>query len=119
MSKHDFLSHPGRDKIIRAGLVWSVGLWFLSSVSLGVLYHRLPPQVPLFYSLVEGSAQLAPRNILVTLPIASLIFILAHAWIARISYDLDITFARITAVTSIVVTFLFTLALMHIIMIVI
>lgn len=108
-----------RDNIIRSSLIWS-GLLSLISLLLNIIYyHRLPPITPLFYSLSRGESQLVSKQFLFILPITSIIFFLAHAWIAKINFPTDRMFARILSVTSSMISFLFFIALIHIIIIMI
>ena len=107
-----------RDNIIRTSLIWSGLLSFLSLILLAIFFQQLPPVVPLFYSLAKGESQLADKQFLFTLPLTSVIFFIAHSWLAKINYSTERMFARILSVTSAMISFLFFVALIHIILIV-
>lgn len=80
-------------------------------------YSRIPPVVPFFYSLTKGENQLAGKNFLFILPLASMIFFFTHIYLAKTNYSLDRFFARTITVSSTIVTLLITIALAHIIII--
>lgn len=108
-----------KDKVIRNGFFLS-GLFFLVSLTTLLLtYHKIPPVVPLFYSLVRGEQQLASKSFLSMLPATSFFFFTAHIWLSKINYSMDRLFARLLSLTSTIISFLFLVALLHIVIIVI
>jgi len=107
-----------RDPAMRKSFLWVVGLWLLSLTSLGIAYSRLPPQVPLFYSLIRGSGQLADKVWLWLLPGLAFVLALIHLWIAKYNFNRDRLLARITSVAAVLVCLLFSVALIHILFIV-
>lgn len=107
-----------RDSVVRSSFLLSFGLLLTSTLTLIYYYHRLPPVVPIFYSLVRGPEQLAKKPFLLALPLATLIFLITHIWLARIHSQSDRMFARILAVTSTLISFLFTIALFHVLIII-
>jgi len=67
-------------------------LWAMAANALvagGIILGQkfLPPQVPLFYGLAEGEAQLAPRILLVIPSSASIIILLANSFISSLITD--------------------------------
>lgn len=106
------------DPVIRNTLLLTFAFWLTSTVALVVLFTRLPPVLPLFYSLIQGEKQLANRPFISLLPIISFIFIALHVWFANLSFHHDRIFARLLTATAALLSFLFSVALTHIIIIV-
>lgn len=108
-----------RDPIIKNSTLISLILFGLSSLVLAFTYHRLPPVIPLFYSLTKGEKQLAPKPYIFFLPTTNILLIFAHTWICRLSFNQDRMFTRVISSASTIVTILFSVALIHILIILI
>lgn len=94
-------------------------IWVVSSIYLGVNFDRIPPEIPLFYSLVRGEQQLASREFILVLPVVSILFIIAHLLIAHLAIADDKVVSRVLALSTVMVTFLFAVAWIHVVYIVI
>ncbi len=120
MKKTNYISSKSflKDTIIKRGFLFAF-LFTLAAISLLAYYYSsLPPQAPLFFSVARGEQQLTNKQFLLMLPILSLTFLITHIWLAKINYTNDKMFSRIMSVTATMVTFLFMIALLHIILIV-
>ena len=106
------------DPVIRWAFVIAGGLWLASSLSIAWNYQALPPVIPLFYSLVRGPLQLAQKPFILILPIMSLVFLITQFIFSWINYDQDMVFARIMSISASVGVFIFSVAIWHIIWIV-
>lgn len=93
--------------------------WLVGVAVLIVTYSKIPPVVPLFFSLLRGEDQLARKEVLVLLPTVGIFLVGSHLLLTKISYDIDPMFARLVAASSVLVTFLLTLSLVQIVRIVI
>ena len=106
-----------KDSVIRNSLIWATIFWLANITSLAFVFKRLPPLVPFFYSLVRGENQLARKEFLFLLPTLSLVFISAHTIFSRINFDIDPVFSRIIQLSAWLISFLFTIAILHIVVI--
>jgi len=106
-----------RDNFIRNCLLVSAALIFFQLLHLLLMYSKLPPTAPLFYSLVKGENQLASKAFLAMLPFTNIIFFLTHTYLAKINFQLDRIFSRLVTASSVFISCLFTIALWHIIVI--
>jgi hypothetical protein len=59
------------DMTVRASLIFSLLLMVVQFVLLLIYWTRIPPEIPLFYSLPSGAARLAHKNNLLLLPLMS------------------------------------------------
>jgi hypothetical protein len=86
-------------------------------IAAGILLGQkfLPPEVPLFYGLAEGEAQLAPRILLVIPASASIVILILNSFISSLIADEfikkviilgAIATALFAVVTSVKITFL-------------
>lgn len=67
-----------QDDISRRGFATAVFFWLASLSVLIFFYFRLPPQVPLFYSLPWGEDQLAPSSLIFAIPGSVFLIILIN-----------------------------------------
>lgn len=107
-----------QDPVVRRGFLLAGGLWLTSTLTLAWNYTSLPPIIPLFYSLIRGPLQLAEKPFILVLPIMSLVFLLAQLVFAWVNYDQDMVFARIMSLSAGVGVFIFSVAIWHILWIV-
>lgn len=108
-----------RDPVIRNGFILAGLFWLASAGSIAWLYRWLPPVLPLFYSMTRGQLQLAEKPYLLLLPILSLVFLLTHFIFSWLNYSQDMVFARIMTISASLGTFVFAVAVGHILWIVI
>lgn len=59
------------DVVVRASLAFSLILMVMQFILLLVYWTRIPPEVPLFYSLPSGASRLASKGYLLVLPLMS------------------------------------------------
>jgi hypothetical protein len=112
------LGSIAKDDIVRTSLAWSGIFAALTILSFLYYYHLLPPLIPLFYSLVKGENQLSPKVFLTVIPVASFVFFLTHVFLTYNNFPGDKMFARIMSATSTLISFLFLIALVHILLLV-
>ncbi|MBU1129782.1 hypothetical protein KKE45_00480 [Patescibacteria group bacterium] len=75
-------------KTNRKILRWNILFILIQLILLVYELNNLPPQVPFFYGLPWGSAQLAPASYLFLLPIFSFLVLLLNSFLATI-FDLN------------------------------
>lgn len=107
------------DPVVKYSFVTAIGLWLTSTASMAWYYSQLTPIIPLFYSLSRGPLQLAYKPFFWILPIMSLVFWVTHLIFSWINYDQDMVFGRIMSVSAVVGVFIFSVAIWHIIWIVV
>lgn len=95
---------------------------FLISFSLAlitlVMYFRLQPQVPLFYSLPRSTQHLVAKEWLFLLPSISWIISFIHLIIAKSAQKADLLLLKIFTWTTVGMQFLLSLSLLRIIIII-
>ena len=106
------------DDIVKKGMQWSLIFWLISIVFLLISFYRLPPVVPLFYSLIRGESQLAPKLALLLLPIFNTISLAIHFFVTRRYFQTDRTLSRLASLSSTLISFMFALGIIHVIIIV-
>src|SRR5512138_2849520 len=89
-----------RDQIIKFSLIWASIFTGLTLLLALYCYRLLPPFVPLFFSLVKGENQLAPRSFILVLPVSAFAFFIAHLFLAQTNFISDRMFSRILSATS-------------------
>lgn len=107
-----------KDPVIRLGIAAFLILWLSSTGMLAWWFGSLPPVVPFFYSMIRGPLQLAEKRFLFLLPLMSLVFSITHLIFARLYYTSDLVFSRIMVVSTALGSFLFAVAIWHILWIV-
>lgn len=73
------------DMVVRASLAFSLTLMLVQFVLLLVYWTRIPPEVPLFYSLPSGAARLANKNYILTVPCISAVTWLSSFFLINLS----------------------------------
>ncbi len=102
------------DRVIRLSLVASLILMLVQFIFLLIYWTRIPPEVPLYYSLPAGAARLAPKNHLLVLPLLSILTWLSSFFLIRLSdaffiyRRLIVWFANVTIVLLLIATVLLT-----------
>lgn len=72
------------DMVVRASLVFSLILMLVQFVLLLVYWTRIPPEVPLFYSLPSGAARLAHKNYVLVVPCMSAVTWLSSFFLIKL-----------------------------------
>ena len=88
-------------------------------LSLGLFWSRLPPQLPLFYSLPRGSEQLANPIIFTILPLISVFSMFFNIILGIIFFRKYILLSRIIILSGALVTFILFITFIKIILTVI
>ncbi|KXK10081.1 MAG: hypothetical protein UZ22_OP11002000942 [Microgenomates bacterium OLB23] len=83
-----------------------------------IAYVRLPPQVPLFYSLPTGAEQIIDTWLLVTIPIASLVSITINYFLVKKFVEQDFFVERIVRFVNIAIIVVSTYIFIKIILLV-
>jgi hypothetical protein len=79
------------------GFRWALILVFITGVIGYTLFWRLPPQIPVFFSLPSGKDQLAPGWTLSILPTASIIFLIINWQLSKKIISSSIVMAKLLA----------------------
>lgn len=106
-----------KDPLILKGLVWGALFWLVGTIVLAVVYSRLPPIVPLFYTQIRGESQLGSKQFLALLPTFSFLALIVHFYIAKITTDSDRMFSRLITLTGTFISILYFVGLAHILII--
>lgn len=94
----------------------SVSLATIAAVVITILFSKLPPQVPLYYGLPEGEAQLAPALALILPSLVSIATSIVN--IMTCFFIEDEFLKKVLILTSIGVTFFATITTIRIILLV-
>ncbi|MGI6278240.1 MAG: hypothetical protein ACOYJ8_00245 [Patescibacteria group bacterium] len=105
-------------KTVKLALFISLGLIFLMVGLFFVVYNKLPPQVPLFYSRPWGEAQLASPWLLLVLPALSFFISLLNFILSGLFFDRPFL-VQVLMWASVVFSFLSFFTLFRIIVIII
>ncbi len=83
------------DMVVRTSLAFSLILMVIQFVLLLVYWTRIPPEVPLFYSLPVGSSRLATKGYLLTLPLLSALTWISSFFLIKLSSESMIVYRRL------------------------
>jgi hypothetical protein len=104
------------DMAVRISLILSLLLMVIQFVLLLVYWTRIPPEVPLFYSLPSGAARLAHKNNLLILPLMSALTWFSNFFLIKLSdanlavyRRLIVWFISVTIVLLLIATILLTI----------
>lgn len=106
-----------KDSLVLKGLFWGFLFWVVATIALALTYSKLPPVVPIFYTQIRGENQLGGKHFLSLLPLFSLIAMLIHTYLAKISIDSDRMFSRLITLTGTFISILYFVGLIHILII--
>lgn len=104
-----------QEKTTRVAVRISFALLFLTLAFLILIWRKLPPQIPLFYSLPWGEDQLGSPFFLLILPLGSLFWGILNFFLAVFSFEKEPLAAKILVWATALLTFLATLTLVKII----
>lgn len=91
------------DKLGRGSYLTSLALVLVMLLLITLMLGRLPPSVPLYFTLPWGEARLAPKPMLYILPIITLILIVFNLGLGRLSDKLSPLLPRVLAVSTVVI----------------
>lgn len=83
------------DMVIKSGLAFSLLLMIMQFVILLVYWTRIPPEVPLFYSLPPGTSRLAKKSFVLIIPFVSMITWLSSFLLIKLSPENLIIYRRL------------------------
>lgn len=109
------LGHFWEKKINASFLRWNLLFISISLIYLTARFGQLPPQIPLFYSLVWGETQLASAAGLFLLPTLSIVVALLNHFLAAFLLKGSTLLSRLLIIFSLVFSVLSTIALFRII----
>lgn len=84
-----------RDWVLRNGLRAATGLAVVTLVTAGIVFSRVPPQVPLFYSRPWGEAQVVDKQGLLVFTAGVWAAVLAGLSVSLWLYERDRTLSRL------------------------
>ena len=91
------------DKLGRMSYVWTLVIILLLGAVITALFGKMPPVVPLYYSLPWGEARLVPKVFLYAIPLIVLVFAVINIVISRIAAKISSLLPRVLAVACMVV----------------
>lgn len=93
------------DKIIKAGVLGSVVLLLLSTISVLLLYRNYPPYVPLFNQLPWGTERLGDKLLIFIPNAVVLVLLIINMFLARMLYEKMPLVARMIGITTFFISF--------------
>lgn len=102
------------DRISRLSYVYAIGIFLLMVGLLTVFLGKLPPNVPLYFTLPWGEARLAPKQMLYGLPGLTVLFLVVNLLVARAVQKLSPLLPKVLAVSTLVVAGMLLIALLGI-----
>lgn len=91
-----------KESLLKSILLASIFFSILVLVLFGMMYHTLPPQIPLFYSNPWGKAQLAPPYGLALPIVLSIVFLFINSILSTRLFHMS--FVRHTLFIGAIVT---------------
>lgn len=107
-----------KDHIIVIGITTAILLVAAQWIVFAIYFFRIPPEIPLYYSLMIGEEQLASSVELITLPIAAMVSCIVWCLIFYTQKALKPFFHQLSLWLTNIVIFLSAIALLHIIIII-
>lgn len=88
------------DSLGRSSYLLAILLIVIMLMMISALLIKLPPVVPLYFTLPWGEARLTSKLMLYILPLASLLFLIINLGLGRISMKLSPLLPRVLAVST-------------------
>ena len=96
------------DKLGRTSYLLVTLMILLMSIGIGTIWTRIPPTIPLFFTLPWGEARLAARVMIWLLPGISLLFMILNLSLGKLAGKLSPLLPRVLAVsTAVIVSMMF------------
>jgi len=108
-----------QDKKLKVSIRFMLGFLFLTSTLVLLLWRRLPPKIPLFYSRPWGEEQLVERFWLLVLPIICFLLISFNFRLAGLFLKKENLLAQILIWSSLILVFLLSTTIIRILLIVV
>ena len=89
------ISFVNRDSVLGNGLKLAGGLILIVQLAVLIVFNRVPPQVPFFYTRPWGEAQIADKRVLLIFALASLLIGLIGLFFSIKLYKLDQVLSRL------------------------
>lgn len=106
-----------RSDILSESFVPALLVWLVTTVVLALSFGYLPPEIPLFYSLPVGESRLAAKEFAFLMPALNLIFLIVHGVLHRLDQS-DHMYRRLLVVTGLMMTVLYSYAVIKMLMII-
>lgn len=103
------------DKLGRTSYLIALLLIIVMSGTITLLLTRIPPTIPLYFTLPWGESRLAPKIMLYILPAIAVAFFAINLSLGRISLKLSILLPRVLAVATAVLSAMLLISLLGII----
>jgi hypothetical protein len=103
------------DSLGRSSYLLALLLIVLMLMMITALLTKLPPSIPLYFTLPWGETRLAPKFMLYILPGASFLFLCINLGLGRISMKLSPFLPRILAVSTTVIVSMMVISLLGIV----
>lgn len=103
------------DSLGRTSYMLAILIIIIMLMIISALLIKLPPIVPLYFTLPWGEARLTSKLMLYILPLASLLFLVINLGLGRISMKLSPLLPRVLAVSTTVVAGMMMISLLGIV----
>lgn len=103
------------DQLERGGYLIAIVIGILMLVLIGAIYTKLPPSIPLHFTLPWGEARLASKLAILTLPSFALSGVIVNVALGKISTKLSPLLPRVLAVASVIIALMMVVSLFGII----
>lgn len=103
------------DKFGRTSYVSALLLIIVMISLISLLFGKMPPSVPLYFTLPWGEARLAPKAMLYILPSIAMAFLAFNLGLGRLASKLSPLLPRVLAVSTAIITGMMLISLFGII----
>lgn len=103
------------DKFGRTSYISALLLIIIMIVAISLLFGKMPPSVPLYFTLPWGETRLAPKIMLYLLPGISMVFLSFNLGLGRLAAKLSPLLPRVLAVSTAIVTSMMVISLLGIV----
>ena len=101
------------DSSIRWGLLISLLLVLLQWILFGIYGWRLQPEIPMFFSLPQGKAQLVDKAWFVLHPILGLVILTINTLIIRLQQNYYRIYCQLLTWITMIIICMITIAMIH------
>lgn len=108
-----------KEPLFKTPLKISLSLLLLSLTLYIFFYSQLPPQLPLFYSCPWGESQLTAKITFLFLPLAFILLVFFNFILASFLFKKDIFLAQLISWSNVISSFLLSLTLIKILIIIV
>ncbi|MCH7951757.1 hypothetical protein IH980_03405 [Patescibacteria group bacterium] len=115
----DSLHRLWQDRIGGRALRTALSLLVFLILLIGVVYWRLPPEIPLTYSRPWGVLQLVPSSFLFVVAVGSALLVMLNSILAALLFETEELLARILIWASALTVFLVDVTVLRVVLLVI